>query len=114
MTTVDVAFIQVKVCLLETRINDTGCARAVSLQTTTLTSVGFELIHIDTAGNAFMAVLAVWSVCMAATATITELDQLAIQSHCHRHVWVGNKVRGHAVRQVAARVFGGEIQIDVL
>ena len=66
------------------------------------------------AGNALLAIFTMWPVCMAAAASIPQLDELAIQRHVHLHARIRHKVRCHAVGQISAFVLGREIQIEVL
>jgi len=69
----------------------------ISLQTATLAPVGSVSVHGDAAGDAFNAVSAMRPVGMAATASVSKLDKLTVQRHCHRYAWVRHKIHCHAI-----------------
>jgi hypothetical protein len=90
------------------------CAVLIVLQTAALTPVGPEPVDGYTAGDALLAIFTMRPVCVAAAAPVSEFDELAVQLNIHLHAWIRHKIGCHLVRQVAAFMFAGEVQIKVL
>ncbi len=86
----------------------------IVFQAASLAAVWREAVHGYSAGLAFDTAIAMWPVGEISTAAITQLDKLTVKLHIHLSGRVGNKVGGHAVRQVTTFMLGGEIQMNVL
>ena len=85
----------------------------IHLQAAPLAAVGAKAVNGYTAGDAFAAVLAVWPVSVTAAASVSQLDQLAIQMHVHSYPGIGYEIGRQTVRQITARVLCGQIKTDV-
>jgi hypothetical protein len=78
MATVDVAFIQIEMRLLKTCFDHACGTGTVRLHTTALASIRFELVDVNAAGDALIAVFTMRTVSVAATASITKLNKLTV------------------------------------
>jgi hypothetical protein len=111
---IDISLVQFKVLICVIGSHLVYCAVIVISQTAALAPVGPEPADRYAAGYALLAMLAMWPVCVAAAASISEFDELTIQLHIHLHARIRDKIGRHVVGQVTAFMLGSEIQIDVL
>ena len=71
-------------------------------------------MHRNPAGYALCAVVAVWSVGVVAASSIAELNQLAVDAHTHRQVWIRHEVSCLFAVYVATVMRFREIELDAL
>lgn len=86
----------------------------IVLQAASLAAVWSEGVHGESTGLAFGTAIAMRTIGEISTATITQLDKLAVKLHIHLPGWIRNKVGGHTVRQITTVMLGREIQMNVL
>ncbi len=85
----------------------------IGFQAAFLRATGFEVADRNAAGEAGLAIFTVRAVTVGTAAAKAVLDQLIVDRHVKPQLRVGHQVTALPVVEIAARRFGGDVELQV-